>query len=62
MRPRYVARPQWSDFRRFGERQRIINIDTEISNGVFDLAVPKQDLDGPKIAGSLVDRCGFGAA
>lgn len=58
----FLARPLGSDFGRLGKRKRIINIDTEVSNRVFDLGVPKQNLDSSEIAGSLVDQGSFGAA
>ena len=60
--PQCSARPHGSDFRCLGKRKRIIDIDTEVSNSVFDLGVSKQDLNSSKIAGSLVDQRGLGTA
>ena len=60
--PPSPARQIALDFRRLGKRKRIINIDTEVSNGVFDLGVSKQNLNSSKIAGSLVDQGSLGAA
>ena len=50
-----------SDFRRFGERQCVVDIDPEISNRVFNLGVPEQYLNSAKVACRLVDQGGFGA-
>lgn len=36
--------------------------DTEVSNGVFDFGVSKQNLNSSEIAGSLVDQGGLGTA
>ena len=61
-RSRYVQRGRGSDFRCLGKRKRIIEINAEVSNGIFDLGVPKQDLNNSKIAGSLVDQGCLGTA
>lgn len=39
------ARPRGSDFRCLSKRKCIIDLDTEVSNGVFDLGVSKQNLN-----------------
>jgi hypothetical protein len=50
--------PGFSDVNLFGYRQRIIHLDTEVSDGAFDLGVAEQELDSAEVAGSAVDqRC-----
>jgi hypothetical protein len=38
--------PGISDVNLFGYRQRIIHLDTEVSDGAFDLGMAEQELDG----------------
>jgi hypothetical protein len=38
--------PGISDVNLFGYRQRIIHLDTEVSDGAFDLGVAEQELNG----------------
>jgi hypothetical protein len=42
------------DFCGFGKGQSILNIDTKIADGAFDLRVAKQDLYGAQIARLLI--------
>ncbi|MBB3773803.1 hypothetical protein FHS55_004448 [Angulomicrobium tetraedrale] len=53
------ARPRGSDFSCLGKRKRIIDIDTKVSNGVFDFGVSKQNLNSSEIACCLVDEGGL---
>lgn len=57
--PPFLERSRISDLMRFGERQCVIDIDAEISNCVFDLGVPQQDLNCPKVASGLVNEGSF---
>ena len=50
-----------SDFRAFCQGKCILDIHTEIPNGVLDLAVAKQELNGSKVAGGFVYNRGFGS-
>ena len=54
--PPFLARPLGSDFGCLDQSQCIIDVDPEVSNGVFNLGVAKQDLNRSKIAGRLVDQ------
>jgi hypothetical protein len=45
-----------------GDLQRIVNLDTEISDGAFELHVPKQELNGTEIPGAPVDQRSLGAS
>jgi hypothetical protein len=49
--------PGISDINLFRYCQSVIDLDTEISDRTFDLGVPEQELDGPKIAGAAIDQC-----
>ena len=41
-----------------GKRDCIIDIDAEVAHSAFDVGVTGQNLDGPQVAGRLVDeRC-----
>ena len=42
-----------------GKRHRIIDIDSEVAHGVFDVGVTGQNLDGPQVGGRLVDERWF---
>jgi hypothetical protein len=39
----------------FGQRERVFDINPEITDGAFDLCVPKEDLNSAQIARCLVD-------
>jgi hypothetical protein len=38
-----------------GQRERVFDINPEITDGAFDLCVPKEDLNSAQIARCLVD-------
>lgn len=48
--------PSPSDLNSLGQLQCILNVDAEIPHCVLDLGMAKQDLDRPKVAGSLVNH------
>ena len=37
-------------------RERVIDLNAQISDGALDLCVAEQELDGPKIAGAPIDQ------
>src|SRR5262249_21331884 len=43
------------------DAERIVNLDTEVANGAFQLCVSEQQLDRSQIAGLLVDLCRLSA-
>lgn len=43
--------PPGLDFRPLREYQRVFDVHAEVRDGVFDLGVPEQNLDGPDVAG-----------
>jgi hypothetical protein len=45
-----------SDFGGFRQRQCVIDINTQVSNGVLDFTVSEQQLDRPQVARGLVDE------
>ena len=45
-----------SDFGGFRQRQCVIDINTQVSNGVLDFTVSEQQLDRPQAARGLVDE------
>lgn len=49
-------------FRLFCHFERIVNFDAQISHRAFQIAVPEQELDGPKILCSSVDKRGLGTS
>ena len=52
---RSASRPRSSYFGVLGEIERVFDIDAEIADRALDFDVTQEDLDGPKIAGGLVD-------
>jgi len=46
----------WSDLSALREQQSVFYIDTQISDGIFDLGVAQQDLHSPQVPGRLVDH------
>lgn len=56
------APPPTSDIHLFGECNRVIDFDTEVSDCTFDLGVTKQQLNRPQIASPPVDERRFRSA
>jgi hypothetical protein len=54
--------PGISNINLFRYRQSIIHLDSEISDGTFDLGVAKQKLDSPEIASAPVNQGRFSAS
>src|SRR5262245_53854494 len=52
----YPLCPGTSDINLLRYRERVVNVNAEISDGAFDLRVAQQKLDGPKIAGAPIDQ------
>lgn len=48
-----------SDFRPFGEQQRVFDDYAEIPDRVLDLGVPKEDLNGSDITSCAIDHRRF---
>jgi hypothetical protein len=44
-----------SDINLFHYSQGVIDLDAEISDRAFDLGMPEQELDGPKVARPSID-------
>lgn len=60
---RFKSGPLWngraaltSDFSLLSEKKRIFNINPKISDSVFNLGVPKQDLNSAEIARGLINH------
>ena len=51
--------PGDSDISLFRDRERVVNLDAEISDRAFDLGVAEQELDGAKISCAPVGQCRF---
>ncbi|GAA4003619.1 hypothetical protein GCM10022211_14180 [Sphingomonas humi] len=49
-------------FEAFGQLQRIIYLDAQVSHSALQLGVAKQELAGAKVAGLLVEQGHFRAA
>jgi hypothetical protein len=47
--------------RLLGELQGVVDFDPEVSDRALQVGVPKEALNGPKIAGSPIDQRRFGA-
>ena len=45
-----------SDFGALGQGQRIIDVHAEVPDGVLDVGMPEQNLDGSQVPGRLVDK------
>jgi hypothetical protein len=39
----------------FSYREGVIDLDAEVSDGVFDFGVAEQELHGPQVTGSTID-------
>jgi hypothetical protein len=48
--------PGTSDVNLFRYRERVIDLNAQISDGALDLCVAEQELDGPKIAVAPIDQ------
>jgi len=48
--------PGTSDLNLLRYRERVIDLNAQISDGALDLCVAEQELDGPKIAGAPIDQ------
>jgi hypothetical protein len=44
------------DFGLFRYLKRVIHLDSKVSNGAFQLAMPQQELNSPQIPRSLIDQ------
>ena len=49
------------DFSSFRQSQRVFHINTKVTNGIFNLGMPKQKLDRPQITCRLVNYRCFGS-
>jgi hypothetical protein len=47
--------------RLLGDLQGVVGLDSQVSDGAFELGVPKEELNGPEIPGPPVDQRGVGA-
>ena len=50
------------DFGLFRYLKRVINLDSKVSNGAFQLAMFQQELNSPQVLRSLVDQRSLGPA
>src|SRR5204863_2416210 len=48
------------EFHLLGDAQRVVNLDTKVTDGAFEPCVPEQELNCPQIAGLLVNLRGLG--
>jgi len=46
-----------SDVDLFSYREGIIDLDAEVSDGAFDFGVTEQELHGPQVLGSTINKC-----
>ena len=53
------ALPLVSDVDLLGDRESVVHLDTEISNGAFDLSVSKKQLHASQIARATIDQRRF---
>ena len=54
------ALPPKSDVDLFRYRERVVDLDAEISNGALDLCMPQKELYGSQIAGTSIYQGRFG--
>lgn|GEM_PF-3270053 len=57
-----TAPPLGSDVDVLRDFQGVIDLDAEIADRTLDLAMAKQELNGPQVAGSPIDEAGLGSA
>ena len=60
--PRHREEPFQSNFRALCKGNRIVDIHTQIANGVLDVRVAQQYLDSPEVACRLVNQRGLRSA
>jgi len=48
------------DFCSLSQEQSVLDVNSEITNGIFDLRMAKQDLDRADVAGGAIDHRRFG--
>ena len=46
------------EFHLLGDAERVVDLDTKVTDGAFELCVPEQELNRPQIAGLLVNLRG----
>ncbi len=55
------APPPCSDINLLGDRERIIDLDTKVSDSALDLRMPEQQLDCAQITSAPVDQSSLGS-
>jgi len=55
------ARAIRSQLRGFGERESILDVDSEVANGRPDLGMPQEHLHYPQVTGALIHQRGLRA-
>ena len=48
------------EFHLLGDAERVVDLDTKVTDGAFEPCVPEQELNCPQIAGLLVNLRGLG--
>ena len=45
----------------FGDFQRVVDLDSEVSHGAFKFRMAEQELNGPEIPGAAIDQSRLGS-
>jgi hypothetical protein len=48
--------PCRSDINLFGNGEGVVDLNTKVSDGAFDLGVAEQELNSPQVAGAAIDQ------
>ena len=59
--PEHRTTAPLSDFGPLSEEERVFDVDPEVAHRVFDLRMPKQNLDGTDVASGPVDHGRLGS-
>jgi hypothetical protein len=59
--PAIANRPVRLHLSLFGDLQRVVDLDSEVSHGAFKFRMAEQELNGPKIPGATIDQSRLGS-
>jgi hypothetical protein len=59
--PAAVTKPKGLHLGLFGNLQRVVDLDSEVSHGAFKFRMAEQELNGPKIPRAAIDQSRLGS-
>jgi hypothetical protein len=59
--PAAATKPKVLHLGLFGDFQRVVDLDSEVSHGAFKFRMAEQELNRPKILGAAIDQSRLGS-